>query len=152
MQIDYRWAAGYADRVRKYAAELLALKPDAILASGSITIARRWLRATRTIPIVFVQVVDPVGGGLVESLARPGGNATGFTQFDYNLSGKWLELLKEIVPRVTRVAVIRDPTRGPGIGQFAVIQAVAPSLGVELRPINARDAAEIERAVAAFAS
>jgi putative tryptophan/tyrosine transport system substrate-binding protein len=150
VRIDYRWAAGDADRVQKYAAELLALKPDAILTSGSITVAPL-LRATRTVPIVFVQVVDPVGGGLVESLARPGGNATGFTQFDYNLSGKWLELLKEIAPRVTRVAVIRDPTRGPGIGQYAVIQSVAPSLGIELRPINALETAEIERAVAAFA-
>jgi ABC-type uncharacterized transport system substrate-binding protein len=150
VRIDYRWAAGEADRVQKYAAELLALKPDAILTSGSITVAPL-LRATRTVPIVFVQVVDPVGGGLVESLARPGGNATGFTQFDYNLSGKWLELLKEIAPRVTRVAVIRDPTRGPGIGQYAVIQSVAPSLGIELRPINALETTEIERAVAAFA-
>jgi putative ABC transport system substrate-binding protein len=150
VRIDYRWAAGEADRVQKYAAELLALKPDVISTSGSITVAPL-LRATRTIPIVFVQVVDPVGGGLVESLARPGGNATGFTQFDYNLSGKWLELLKEIAPRVTRVAVIRDPTRGPGVGQYAVIQSVAPSLGIELRPINALETAEIERAVAAFA-
>ena len=150
VRIDYRWAAGEADRVQKYAAELLALKPDVILTSGSITVAPL-LRATRTIPIVFVQVVDPVGGGLVESLARPGGNATGFTQFDYNLSGKWLELLKEIAPRVTQVAVIRDPTRGPGVGQYAVIQSVAPSLGIELRPINALETAEIERAVAAFA-
>ena len=150
VRIDYRWAAGEADRVQKYAAELLALKPDVILTSGSITVAPL-LRATRTVPIVFVQVVDPVGGGIVESLARPGGNATGFTQFDYNLSGKWLELLKEIAPHVTRVAVIRDATRGPGIGQYAVIQSVAPSLGIELRPINALDTAEIERAVAAFA-
>jgi putative ABC transport system substrate-binding protein len=149
VRIDYRWAAGEADRVQKYVAELLALKPDVILTSGSITVAPL-LRATRTVPIVFVQVVDPVGGGLVESLARPGGNATGFTQFDYNLSGKWLELLKEIAPRVTRVAVIRDPTRGPGIGQYAVIQSVAPSLGIELRPINALETAEIERAVATF--
>ena len=149
VRIDYRFATGDAERVRTYAAELLALKPDVILTSGSITVAPL-LRATRTVPIVFVQVVDPVGGGLVESLARPGGNATGFTQFEYSLSGKWLELLKEIAPHVTRVAVIRDPTRGPGIGQFAVIQAVAPSLGVELRPINALDTVEIERAVAAF--
>jgi len=150
VRIDYRWAGGDANRVRKYAAELLSLGPDVILTSGSITVTPL-LQATRTIPIVFVQVVDPVGGGLVESLARPGGNATGFTLFEYSLSGKWLELLKEIAPRVSRVAVIRDPTRGPGIGQFAVIQAVAPSLGVELRPINALDTAEIKRAVAAFA-
>jgi putative ABC transport system substrate-binding protein len=150
VRIDYRLAGGDANRVRKYAAELLALAPDVILTSGSITVAPL-LQATRTIPIVFVQVVDPVGGGLVETLARPGGNATGFTQFEYSLSGKWLELLKEVAPRLARVAVIRDPTRGPGIGQFAVMQAVAPSLGVELRPINSIDRAEIERAVAAFA-
>jgi putative ABC transport system substrate-binding protein len=149
VRIDYRYAGGDANRVRKYATELLALEPDVILASGSITVAPL-LQATRTVPIVFVQVVDPVGGGFVETLARPGANATGFTQFEYSLSGKWLELLKELAPRVSRVAVIRDPTRGPGIGQFAVIQAVAPSLGVELRPINALDTAEIDRAVAAF--
>jgi putative ABC transport system substrate-binding protein len=150
VRIDYRSARGDVTRVRKYAAELLALGPDVILASGSVTVYPI-LQATRTVPIVFVQVVDPVGGGLVESLAHPGGNATGFTQFEYSLSAKWLELLKEIAPSVTQVAVIRDPTQGPGIGQFAVIQAVAPSLGVELRPINAPDKAEIERAIAAFA-
>jgi ABC-type uncharacterized transport system substrate-binding protein len=147
VRIEYRSAGGDANRIRKYAAELVALAPDVIFTSGSLTV-RPLLEASRTIPIVFVQVVDPVGGGLVESLARPGGNATGFTQFEYSLSGKWLELLKEIVPRASRVAVIRDPTSVPGIGQFAVIQAVAPSLGVELRPI---DPAEIERPLAAFA-
>ena len=120
------------------------------MTSGSVSVAP-FLQATRTVPIVFVLVVDPVGGGLVESLAHPGGNATGFTSFEYSLSAKWLELLKEIAPYVTRVAVIRDPTRGPGIGQFAVIQSVGSSLGVELRPINAPDRAEIERAIAAFA-
>jgi putative tryptophan/tyrosine transport system substrate-binding protein len=150
MRIDYRSAGGDANRLRKYAAELVALRPDVIFTSGSVTVAPL-LQATRTIPIVFVQVVDPVGGGLVESMARPGGNATGFTLFEYSLSAKWLELLKEIAPHVTRVAVIRDPTRGPGIGQFAVIQSVGPSLGVELRPINAPDRAEIERAIEAFA-
>jgi ABC-type uncharacterized transport system substrate-binding protein len=147
VRIDYRSAGGDPNRVRKYAAELVALAPDVILTSGNLTVVSL-LQVTRTIPVVFVQVVDPVGGGLVESLARPGGNATGFTQFEYSLSGKWLELLKEIVPRVSRVAVIRDPTAIHGIGQFAVIQAVAPSLGVELRPINP---AEIERPLAAFA-
>ena len=109
------------------------------------------LHATRTVPIVFTTVVDPVGAGFVESLARPGGNATGFMQFEYSLSGKWLELLKQIAPSVRRVAVIRDPASSAGPGQFAAIQAVAPSLGVEVRPVNVRDAAEIERAVAAFA-
>jgi ABC-type uncharacterized transport system substrate-binding protein len=150
VQIDYRWAGGDSNRIRKYAAELLALGPDIVLATASIAVAPL-LQATRTVPIVFVQVVDPVGGGFIDSLARPGGNATGFTQFEYSLSGKWLELLKEVAPHVSRVAVVRDPTRGPGIGQFAVIQAVAPSLGVELRPINASDRVEIERAVAVFA-
>ncbi len=150
VRIDYRPAGGDANRVRKYAAELVALGPDVILTSGSLSVAPV-LQVTRTIPIVFVQVTDPVGGGLVESLARPGGNATGFTNFEYSLSAKWLELLKEIAPNVTRVAVIRDPTRGPGIGQFAVIQSVGPSLGVELRPINALNRVEIESAIEAFA-
>jgi putative ABC transport system substrate-binding protein len=109
------------------------------------------LQATSTLPIVFVNVADPVGAGLVNSLARPGGNATGFMQFEYSLSGKWLELLKQVAPELTRTAVIRDPTITPGIGQFAVIQAVAPSLGVDLIPVNVRDAGEIERAIAAFA-
>jgi putative ABC transport system substrate-binding protein len=120
------------------------------MTSGSLAVGPI-LEATRTVPIVFMQVVDPVGGGLVESLAHPGGNATGFTSFEYSLSGKWLQLLKEIAPHITRVAVIRDPTRGPGIGQFAVIQAVGEPLGIDLRPINALDATEIERGVAAFA-
>ncbi len=150
VRIDYRSAKGDANQLRKYATELIALEPDVILTGGSISIAPV-LRATRTIPIVFVQVVDPVGGGLVESLARPGGNATGFTSYEYSLSAKWLELLKEIAPPVTRVAVIRDPTQAAGIGQFAVIQAAGPSLGVELRPINAPDKTEIERGIAAFA-
>jgi putative ABC transport system substrate-binding protein len=129
---------------------LVALGPDVILTFGSFTVPPV-LQATRTVPIVFALVVDPVGAGLVESMAHPGGNATGFTSFEYSLSAKWLELLKEIAPHVTRVAVIRDPTRGPGIGQFAVIQSVGQPLGVELRPINALDTAEIERAIAAFA-
>jgi putative ABC transport system substrate-binding protein len=150
LRIEHRWAAGDAERLRRYAAELIALAPDVVLATSNITVAPL-LQATRTVPIVFVQVVDPVGAGFIDSLARPGGNATGFILFEYSLSGKWLELLKEVAPHVSRVAVVRDPTRGPGIGQFAVIQAVAPPLGVELRPINASDRAEIERAVVAFA-
>ena len=150
LQIDYRWGAGDADRMRKYAAELVALAPDVILASGTATVAPL-LQATRTVPIVFVQVADPVGAGFVDSLARPGGNATGFIIFEYGMSGKWLELLKEIAPGVTRAAVLRDPAIPAGIGQFGAIQAVAPSLGVEVSPINVRDAGEIERAIAAFA-
>ena len=128
---------------------MVALAPDVILAAAVSTMAPLQ-QATRTVPIVFVQVTDPVGAGFVASLARPGGNATGFTMFEYGMSAKWLELLKEIAPRVTRAAVLRDPA-SPGIGQFAAIQAVAPSLGVELSPIDVRDAGEIERAIAAFA-
>jgi putative ABC transport system substrate-binding protein len=150
IRIETRWAGGDDGRVRKYAAELAALAPDVILTSGSVTV-RPVQQATRTVPVVFVQTVDPVGSGYVDSMARPGGNTTGFTQFEYSLSGKWLELLKEIVPRVTRGAVIRDATRGPGIAQFAVLQTVAASLGVELTAINALDVREIERSVAAFA-
>jgi putative ABC transport system substrate-binding protein len=150
IRIDYRWGAANADDTRKYVAELVALAPDVILTSSNISLAPM-MQATRTIPIVFVQVIDPVGSGFVESLARPGGNVTGFTQFEYSLAGKWLELLKQIAPHVTRAAVIRDPTRGPGIGQFAVIQAIAPSLGMELKPINPLDVSETERAIAAFA-
>jgi putative ABC transport system substrate-binding protein len=150
VRIDYRWGAGDADSFRKYAAELIALVPDVILAHGVVSVGPLQ-QATRTVPIVFVNVSDPVGAGLVESLARPGGNATGFILFEYGISPKWLELLKEIAPRVTRVAVIRDPTLATGIGQLGAIQAVAPSFGVELSPIDARHAGEIERAVAAFA-
>ena len=137
-------------RLRKYAAELVALAPDVILASGGASVAPL-LQATRTVPIVFTQVPDPVGAGFVDSLARPGGNATGFMLFEYGLSGKWPELLKEIAPGVTRMAILRDPAIVAGIGQFAVIQSVAPSLGMDVSAINVRDAAEIERAVAAFA-
>jgi putative tryptophan/tyrosine transport system substrate-binding protein len=150
VRIDYRWGLGNADNIRKYAAELVALAPDAIFASGNAAMPSL-LQATRTVPIVFVNVADPVGSGFVDSLARPGGNATGFVQFEYNLSGKWLELLKEIAPGVTRAAVLRDPAIVSGIGQFAVIQSVAPSAGVEVSPVNVRDAGEIERAVTAFA-
>ncbi len=138
LRIDTRWTAGNADDIRKYAAELVALAPDVILAAGSATVGPL-LQATRAVPIVFVHVPDPVGAGFVDSLARPGGNATGFTQFEYGISAKWLELLKQIAPGVTRVAVLRDPAISAGIGQFGAIQAVAPSLGVELSPINVRD-------------
>jgi ABC-type uncharacterized transport system substrate-binding protein len=149
MRIDYRWGAG-ADDMRKYATELVALAPDVILAAASVTVGPM-LQVTRTIPIVFVNTVDPVGAGFVASLARPGGNATGFVLFDYSLSGKWLELLKQIAPSVKRVAVLRDAAISAGIGQFAVIQSVAPSVGVEATPVNVHDAGEIERAVTEFA-
>ena len=150
VRIDTRWAAGNAADIRKYAAELVALAPDVILATGASTVGPL-LQATRTVPIVFVVVPDPVGAGFVDSLARPGGNATGFMQFEYGISGKWLELLKQIAPGVTRAAVLRDPAIAAGIGQFGAIQSVAPSLGVEVSPVNVRDAGEIERAVTAFA-
>jgi putative ABC transport system substrate-binding protein len=149
VQIDLRWDAGTVDNARKIAAELVALSPDVILASGLTSLMA--LRSNRAIPQVFAIVPDPVGAGFVESLARPGANVTGFMQFEYSLSGKWLELLKEIAPSVTRAAVLRDAEISAGIGQFAVIQAVAPSLGVDVRPINMHDPAEIERAMAAFA-
>jgi putative ABC transport system substrate-binding protein len=149
VRIDSRWGGGDAADLRKYAAELIALAPDVIFATGNAPTAPL-LQATRTVPIVFAIVPDPVGAGFVDSLARPGGNATGFIQFEYSLSGKWLELLKEIAPRVTRAAVIRDPAIAAGIGQFTAIQSVAPSIGMEVSAVNARDASEIERAVAAF--
>jgi putative tryptophan/tyrosine transport system substrate-binding protein len=149
VRIDYRFAAGNVENYRKYAAELLALAPDVILASGGALAPM--LQATRTVPIVFAFAADPVGSGLVESLSRPGGNATGFLLFEYDLSAKWLELLKEIAPVVTRVAVLRDPTQGSGIGQFAVIQSAARTIGVEVSPLNVRDAGEIEWAVTVFA-
>jgi ABC-type uncharacterized transport system substrate-binding protein len=150
LQIDYRFAGGEADRIRQYAAELVALAPDVIMTVGSIT-AAPMQQATRTIPIVFTNLADPVGAGIVQSLARPGGNATGFTNFEYSMSGKWVELLKQIAPHVRRAAVLRDPTAAAGIGQFAAIQGVAQSLGVELMPVAVRDTAELERIIAAFA-
>src|SRR5262245_31461001 len=150
VQMDYRWGAGDPDRFRKHAVELVALAPDVILATGT-PVTAALLQATRSVPIVFAQVVDPVANGFVESLARPGGNATGFTIFEYGLGGKWLEMLKEIAPHVTRAAVLRDPAIASGIGQLAAIQGVAPALGVELRPVGVRDAGEMERAVTAFA-
>ena len=150
VQIETRWAAGDADHIRRYASELATLAPDVIVATGSATVGPLQ-QATRSLPIVFVTTVDPVGGGFVESLARPGTNATGFTAFEYGMSGKWLELLKQIAPALTRVAVIRDPEIASGAGQFGAIQSVAPSFAVELRPIGLRDTAEMERAIAAFA-
>jgi putative tryptophan/tyrosine transport system substrate-binding protein len=149
VRIDYRWAENDPELIRKFAAELIALAPDVILTSGSLAVAPV-VRATRNIPIVFLQVIDPVGSGFIETMGHPGGNVTGFTQFEYSLAGKWLELLKEIAPHLTRVAVLRDATRGPGIGQFAVIQAMAPHL-LELSPINAGDPAEMERGIAVIA-
>jgi putative ABC transport system substrate-binding protein len=148
--IDSRWPAGDPERFRSYAAELVALSPDVILATGSAA-AGPLIQATRTVPIVFVIVPDPVGAGLVHSLARPGGNATGFIQFEYGISGKWLELLKQIAPGTTRAAILRDPDISAGLGQFGAIQAVAPLLGVETSPVNVRDPDEIERGIADFA-
>jgi len=150
VRIDYRSTGVDANRIRKDTAELVALGPDVIVANGSFALASVQ-QATRAIPIVFVQVVDPVGGGQVESLAHPGGNATGFTSYEYSLSAKWLELLKEVAPGVTRAAVLRDTVVGSGTTQFAVIQAVAPSLRIEVSPVNMHDAGEIETGVAAFA-
>jgi putative tryptophan/tyrosine transport system substrate-binding protein len=150
VRIDIRWGAGEPERIRRYATELVALAPDVILASTTPAMGEVQ-QATRTIPIVFVQVVDPVAAGFVDSLARPGGNVSGFTPFEYSISGKWLELLREVAPRVTRVAVIRDPAISVGIGQLASIQSVAPGFGVELTPVGVRDAGEIERAITAFA-
>src|SRR5262245_61957006 len=150
VQIDTRWAAADADLFRRYAAELVALAPDVILASGSPAIMSLQ-QLTRTVPIVFVNIVDPVGAGFVESLAQPGGNATGFVLYEYGMSAKWLELLKEIVPPLKLAAVLRDPAIASGAGQYAVIQAASPSFGVELRAVGVRDAGEIERAITAFA-
>ena len=150
MRIEYRWGAGDADRTRGYAAELVALAPDVILTSGASALAPL-LQASRSVPVVFAQVPDPVGAGFVNSLARPGGNTTGFITYEYGLSGKWLELLTQIAPSVTRAAVIRDPAVSAGTGQWGAIQAVAPSVRVLVSPVNVRDAGEIERDIAAFA-
>src|SRR5712671_2983962 len=150
VRIDTRWATTDAAEIRKHAAELAALAPDVILAHAATTVGPL-LQATRTVPIVFPAVVDPVGAGFVDSLARPGGNATGFMNYEYSLSGKWLELLKQIAPSVTRAAVLRNAATASGPGQFAAVQAMAPSLSVEVNPVNVRDAGEIERDVAAFA-
>jgi putative tryptophan/tyrosine transport system substrate-binding protein len=150
MRVDTRWAGANASDIRRHVAELVALAPDVILAYGTSTV-RPLLQATRTVPIVFPVAGDPVGGGLVESLARPGGNVTGFMSNEYTMGGKWLELLKEIAPSLTRAAVLRDPTQGSGNSLFAVIQAMAPSLRLEVKPISTREVPEIERTVAAFA-
>jgi putative tryptophan/tyrosine transport system substrate-binding protein len=149
VRIDVRWSGADPDRRRRYAAEMVALAPDVILADTS-TVVAALQQATQTVPIVFAGVIDPVGAGFVVSLSRPGGNTTGFASLDYGTSGKWLELLKEIAPHVTRAAILRDPTIAAGIGQLAAIQTVAPALGVELIPLGARDVSEIERALAAF--
>jgi ABC-type uncharacterized transport system substrate-binding protein len=150
LQVDTRWGAGSTELFRRYGSELVALAPDLILAAGvGVVIAVQ--AASREVPIVFVQSIDPIGGGVVASLARPGGNATGFMQFEYTLSGKWLELLKEIAPRVTRVAILRDSTNPAGIGQWAVIQAMASPLGIEMTPVSVRETEEIEQGIGAFA-
>ena len=150
LQIEHRSPGGETASIRREAAELVALAPDVLLVVGTAT-AGMVLQATQNIPVVFVNTADPVGAGFVQSLARPGGNATGFTSFEYSLSGKWIELLKQIAPRVTRVAVLRDPTAAAGIGQFSAIQTVAQSLGVELTPLGVRNTDEIERDLAVFA-
>jgi putative tryptophan/tyrosine transport system substrate-binding protein len=150
VQVDTRWATD-SDDLRRHAAELAALAPDVIVAATGTTTLAPLLQATRTVPIVFVLAIDPVGAGFVASLSRPGGNATGFTMFEYGMSVKWLELLKEISPRVSRAAVLRDPAIASGIGQFGALQAAAPSLEVELSPVDVHDEREIERAVTAFA-
>jgi putative ABC transport system substrate-binding protein len=150
LRIDIRWGGNDVDRDRKYASELVALAPDVILANGTLGVAALQ-HVTRTLPIVFVGVADPVGAGFVDTLARPGGNVTGFMIFEYSLSGKWLELLKQIGPKLTQAAVLRDPANPAGIAQFGAIQTAAQSLKVEVRPISVRDAGEIGRAIAAFA-
>jgi putative tryptophan/tyrosine transport system substrate-binding protein len=150
LRLDYRWSAGDADNIRKYAAELAALAPDVIVTSGAAGVAPL-LQATRVVPIVFVVVADPVGAGFVDSLAHPGGNATGFAAVEYSVGGKWLELLKEIAPGVTRAAVIQDPSISAGIGLFGAVQSAAASLDVEVTPVDVRDITETERTLAAFA-
>jgi ABC-type uncharacterized transport system substrate-binding protein len=151
LRIDIRWGGGDADKIRKEAESLVALAPDVIVTTGNAGVPPL-LRATHTIPIVFNNVADPVGAGFVDTMARPGGNATGFIQFEYTLSGKWLELLKEVAPAMSRVAVLRDSAIAAGVGQFAVIQSVVPSIGVEVSAIGLHDAREIERAVTRFAN
>jgi putative ABC transport system substrate-binding protein len=150
LRIDIRWGENDVDRDRKFAAELVALAPDVMLASGTLSVTALQ-RVTHTAPIVFVRVSDPVGAGVVESLARPGGNVTGFMNFEYNLSGKWIELLKQIVPAVKRAAILRDAANPAGVAQFGAIRTTAAPLGIDVSPINVRDAGEIERAIATFA-
>jgi putative tryptophan/tyrosine transport system substrate-binding protein len=150
VRVDTRWGAADADRYHKYAAELVALAPDVLVATTTPAVAALQ-QATRTLPIVFAAVVDPVGAGFVTNLAQPGGNTTGFALYEYGISGKWLALLKEIAPNVTRAAIARDPSTASGIGQLGALQAVAPSLGIELTPVDVRDESELERAVTLFA-
>jgi len=150
IQVDYRWGSGNADAMRKYAAELIALAPHVMMVDGSPAVVAVQAAGSK-VPIVFGAVIDPVGGGFVESLARPGGDVTGFLMYEYGISGKWLELLKEVAPRVTRAAVLRDVAIAAGSGQLGAIQSVAPQLGVETHPVGVRDANEIERGIAAFA-
>jgi len=150
IRIDIHWASANAAEIRRHAAELAALAPDAVLAAGTST-AGAMLQATRTVPVVFATVVDPVGAGLIDSLSRPGGNATGFLLYEYSMAAKWLEFLKQVAPNVTRAAVLRDPATPSGAGQFAVIQAMAPALKIEVMPVNLRDARELERSIASFA-
>jgi len=150
IRVETRWGGGDGERARKYVAELVALKPDVILASGGSLVAPL-LQATRTVPIVFTQTPDPLGAGFVENLARPGGNATGFSLFDYSMGGKWLELLKQIAPGLTRVAVIRDPETPQGVGQFSAVHSLAPSLGLDVSPVNAREPSEIDRTLKVIA-
>jgi putative ABC transport system substrate-binding protein len=151
LHLDIRWGGGDPDKIRKEAENLVVLAPDVIVSTGNVGVPPL-LRATHTVPIVFNNVADPVGAGFIDTMARPGGNATGFIQFEYTISGKWLELLKEVAPSLSRVAVLRDPAIAAGVGQFAVIQSAIPSIGVELSAISLRDAGEIERAVTKFAS
>src|SRR5262245_44541156 len=151
VQIDYRFGSGNPDDIRRHAVELAALAPDVILSSGAASVGPTLLHATRTIPVVFVSVVDPVGAGFVDSMAQPGGNATGFVMLEYSMTAKYLELLKEIAPSVTRVAVLRDAAISSGTGQFGAIQSAAPSLRMDVTPVNVRDAGVIERSVATFA-
>jgi putative ABC transport system substrate-binding protein len=150
IQIDIRWTGGLNENLRRFAAELVRLTPDVLVATGGASLGPL-VEATKTTPIVFAQVPDPLGSGFIDSLSRPGGNVTGFASFDYTIAGKWLGLLKQIVPSATHIAILWDPSYAPGVGQFAVLQAVAPSLSVELIPIKVQDAAEMERSMAAFA-
>jgi putative ABC transport system substrate-binding protein len=150
LRVDVRWGKNDVELDRKFAAELVALAPDVVVASGTLSVTALQ-RVSHTLPIVFVRVSDPVGAGVVESLARPGGNATGFMNFEYNLSGKWIELLKQIVPGVKRAAIVRDASNPAGVAQFGAIRGAAAPLGIDVSPINIRNAGEIERAVATFA-
>ena len=150
IHVDIRWGGGLSEDLRRFAGELARLNPDLLMATGGASLGPL-VEATQTVPIVFAHVPDPLGAGFIDSLSRPGGNVTGFASFDYAIAGKWLELLKQIVPSATRISILRDPSYAPGIGQFAVLQAVAPSLSVELIPIKVKDVAEMEGSMAAYA-